>query len=31
MRGVDKVAVPNGLKVPLPFEYVFRAGASCLV
>jgi hypothetical protein len=24
------MAVPNGLKVPVPFEYVFPAGALCL-
>jgi hypothetical protein len=27
---VADVAVPNGLKVPVPFEYVFPAGALCL-
>jgi hypothetical protein len=30
MRGVTEVAVPNGLKVPVPFEYVFPHGCLFL-
>lgn len=30
MRGSAEVAVPNTMKVPVPFEYMFPAGALCL-